>query len=775
MQSPEEILLGAFEDAKVIEKSDDRTLYRLDIQRVVRNFKADWLYANQSSLPLPTNATSGSHLFLLQKNLNVTNISMAEIVVLLRLHTIHRDSRQTKDIHFFSEEEYSTHLSNVIASLYADIPICTEDEFSKITSGLIASLLSNHASIIYDTVIFDSFFTSVLIHIPLSLSVNVDLIVAESGYISSAGHAIYIRKADKAEIYDLERSLSTYLEYSNVEKPVYITPYTNEYLEPYEQKFSTVSIRNGLDGVRLELRKHQLSAVPLRDALNSIATRVDGLVLARGLENYSTERKNSTAGKTCTIWLIADHRYITTSEQTYVRSRQAHLIVYAQYQLNSNQLILFKERKPAWTAPITLPHTLSGAMINLARLNLVDEQANARPIILDPFCGTGTTLFDASIRIPHAVVVGLDRDPLMPAMVRDNLEFFSMDRHAVADLLAQVGRVASELRTHVDGNARPGFRPIKDLICEVATPIEAPMAAAHHEPQADLELALKMFLRELTLVVGGAGALLDRGVEHLLNNHFSAELVALFHGGRVPYRSRLFFYLVWRAIASRRHALRGDTGSLYAVILKELDTFLKELDEYHGDICVDPAGSINNEFQNVWGTYSRASLVDISRMRERADNLRVVGEDELLGAIENSGPGIRISTVQKSEETLAKLEGKIDLLIGDPPYGFNTNSSDTLDMQEFYSRFIDSAVGSLKRGGQLMITVPAFARNGRHIPYFQTRGVLTRQIIAGAEKRGRRVINIVRTNPADKALFNPPFYWQSVSALSRSILWFTIE
>ncbi|PZR81145.1 MAG: hypothetical protein DLM68_18390 [Hyphomicrobiales bacterium] len=50
-----------------------------------------------------------------------------------------------------------------------------------------------------------------------------------------------------------------------------------------------------------------------------------------------------------------------------VKDRQLYLIVYAQSYLIHTQLNVYKERKPAWIASTTLPHTLSAALLNIAK------------------------------------------------------------------------------------------------------------------------------------------------------------------------------------------------------------------------------------------------------------------------------------------------------------------------------------------------------------------------------------------------------------------------
>ncbi len=115
--------------------------------------------------------------------------------------------------------------------------------------------------------------------------------------------------------------------------------------------------------------------------------------------------------------------------------------------------------------------------------------------------------------------------------------------------------------------------------------------------------------------------------------------------------------------------------------------------------------------------------------------------------------GVHTLVVEDSTEVLLSLVGKVDAIITDPPYEFNTSGLATGELQRLYSKFVRGAIGALKPGGQLLVSVPSYARNGKQVPYFQTQGALVRQIVQAAEAANRDLINIVRTVPAKKAVF----------------------
>jgi hypothetical protein len=270
---------------------------------------------------------------------------------------------------------------------------------------VVAAVCENYGQMLKSTIVLETFYTSAVAHIPLSLSSNIRRVVAQSGYIQSAGFSIYVRRAERADQKELDQRLDAFLApilAKNARAKIYLTPYAIEYFNPYEARDTSISVRNGLDGVRLDLRKHFLSGQPLRDVLHKMAIDRSSLHVAKGLVSYNAEiraaRSDRNLTNEYTIWIISDTRYIRPDETMYVRAKEPYLIVYAQYQNNANQFILYKERKPAWVASVTLPHTLSIACLNIAR-----EAAGRRrtapsasdglsiprahvPVIVDPFC-----------------------------------------------------------------------------------------------------------------------------------------------------------------------------------------------------------------------------------------------------------------------------------------------------------------------------------------------------------------------------------------------------
>ncbi|MBV8799242.1 MAG: hypothetical protein JO208_05490 [Alphaproteobacteria bacterium] len=738
----------------------------------MRLFKNDWLYTKADSLQRPTDQACGSYIFVFYKNLHVTNISLAELTSLVRLHTKSRSDGISRETNFFSDEEYSRYLANVLYSLYPITPILDEAKFVETIGRICDAVIAEHEAFICNTVILNSYFTTALLHVPRSLQTNVQAIVFEAGYVHSAGHALYIRRIEKANQQEIEDRLEMFLGSISSKLPIFMTPYAHEFFTPWESKSSATSIRNGLDGIRIEIRKHHINGQPLRDYLNVLRSKFPRLRVAAGLRPYNREREDSGADPDWTIWLISDTRHVETEDHATTRSRDQYLIIYAQKYHNANQFVLFKERKPAWAAPNTLPHTLSISMVNIGRSQM-PRCSGVRPVIVDPFCGTGTSLIDAALRVPDGLVIGLDRNPIMPRLVRDNLHFFGLEPHAIQELRDPISGLAERLQRALDGVGGQGIPPIQQIV-ETSQQIGA---EALRQPSSGMDgefrAALAACLSELRFGALNEASYLETGSQRVIDQGFSASTAQILIEGCEEYRKRLLFFVIWRGIANGRYAMREQAENIYRVILREFEQFSKELDDYHESL-LGPERVSYGPFSGRQGGYSIASVVSPAKVR--GISVSDTGEPITEATMANLASGVlHVRVVPDSLQALAAMERAVDLLVSDPPYGFNTHELEMFALHEFYSKLVSAAVRALKPRGQLLLAVPSYARNGKQVPYFQTEGALTRQVIGAAEKQGREVLALLRTVPAPKAMYKPPYYWLSTSAVSRKILWFTIQ
>jgi tRNA G10 N-methylase Trm11 len=141
-----------------------------------------------------------------------------------------------------------------------------------------------------------------------------------------------------------------------------------------------------------------------------------------------------------------------------------------------------------------------------------------------------------------------------------------------------------------------------------------------------------------------------------------------------------------------------------------------------------------------------------------------IAERALIGLLDQIPKHVKSKDCKKW-----KPRAEFDLIVTDPPYGFNT-TEDPEALAEVYRIFLRTAVKSLKDGGQLVLALPDWSHTGRRLPAFILKDFITHQILTIAEHEGREVITsaeqITKTIPV------APYYWESEKALRRAILHF---
>ena len=225
------------------------------------------------------------------------------------------------------------------------------------------------------------------------------------------------------------------------------SPYCHEYYDRYDVR-SPFELQHGLDDVKLNQDRAYIGNVPLVDFLANIGKDLENRVeIHDGRNDYDqgklsfNSKKNTDANTT--IFLI-NEKNVDTSNARYPGPLR-YLMCYAQKYLNGNAFITFNERKPGRIAPVTLPRTLSAAMINIAMPYLLSStengstnNANELLTIIDHFVGTGTMILEA-IKLHGAVVChGADLNPVAEILVKDNIRFFSLPTRDINRLHAQV-------------------------------------------------------------------------------------------------------------------------------------------------------------------------------------------------------------------------------------------------------------------------------------------------------------------------------------------------
>ena len=117
---------------------------------------------------------------------------------------------------------------------------------------------------------------------------------------------------------------------------------------------------------------------------------------------------------------------------------------------------------------------------------------------------------------------------------------------------------------------------------------------------------------------------------------------------------------------------------------------------------------------------------------------------------------------------------KFQLIVTDPPYGFNTDENNE-EMALKYRKWLGALICSLANDGHLVISLPEHSYTGKKVSFSANPSLVTSQILSIAAGFGRTVYRVAKSIPEPRSFFAPPYYWRSERALVRSILHFRIS
>lgn len=686
-------------------------------------FLESWYYRHNKPVGDAIPST-GSFFFLFWKNASVTNMQYAELSALLQAYCTDLAGNGT-DIQFQTTEGHRRTLTELFDAYTVGRELPAPDntiQFDEFAESVAKAIVRDHRGILEHTLLVDLQFTSASVHVPPAIKVDLREIVARSGYIQSAGGLIYVRLLGKVRTVEIEEALKRAVEKND---RCQFIPYADEFFAPHESEIQ--SIRNGLDGVRIRAGKHRFDDLSLEELLQWVQERFPNIQTPSGTSDFREERtaalKNG-ASPDHTFWLITDHSVRqTVDDRVPLQGNKIYAIIYKQFLYNGNPLSIFKERKPGWSESITLPHTLSRAMLNVARPLL----RTATPSILDPFMGSGTTLFDALLLYPKASATGYDREKSSSRIIEDNLEFFALPLKALLALKARVEALVAALEAEPivhDASHRDGDR---GLLLDVIEQLIGSKAESY----------------SISRLEGG----LDDSSLNWLDRHRKIG-------------DRILYYLVWRALKLGSYKIsKSPVKNTQIAIIDELTRFCGEI----GHLARDRKGKLGGDgdrFTMHRALYSQATLHSEEHFQQLKNDL-VVGR-------------LSVNIVRDSVEAMKSLEQTFDLIVTDPPYGFNTTENGE-SMSALYAQLFDECIRVLKPGGQLIVCLPTNSKTGRYIPIYQTKYVVVPHIISAAYRHKKQLIRPISSRLKYGTLVDPPYYWGGTSAVGRDVLHFVVD
>lgn len=644
--------------------------------------------------------------FLFKKNHRVTNIQVAELVALLRSYRLDSDA----EIAFLTPNDFRKVFSHVVEDFYDRNPNSSKaNEFFNEQYG---PMMSNIAAI-------DVLYGSCMVFLPPGVRIDVASVCAHSGYIHSCGMNVYIRNVYKATKEEFFKKLHKYLKGRGPDaKKILFRPYSHEDFSENDQRFRH-DLKFGLDDVKLFVQKSFLRDSRIADIVEEMRTEfADVLVIPypgdcrTDVDLIGSHRKGGDFDPAHCLFLVIDHSVDGAGPS---RGDRHFIICFDQAYINRNPFHIFDENKPAWFDHTTLPHTLAGAMINISRPYWPKQ--NARVNICDCFVGSGTTLLEAS-KYGNVQCCGLDYEPISPILVADNIHVLASSTFELDGYIEHLSRIIG----HLGDTANTTL--VAKHSWETST-------AGKCLKQAEHFIGLWQNRRKSRQVPESSDGL-------VLEMEGDEKLLA-----------RLIFYTKLKVARRYERALVEQSVDPNEVLKKELDELMNMLEQLGKLNELREGGLTKGNISCYLDEYSNG--VTLSR--------------SYLKNIEKTLPK-KISVVNC--EAWAP-RSHFDLIISDPPYGFNTDQ-DTHELAKLYASFLRKSIGALTDHGQLVIALPDWSHTGRRLPVIILKDFVINQVLMIAEAVNREVIQLASQTP--QTVGSPPYYWESEKALRRAILHF---
>jgi tRNA G10 N-methylase Trm11 len=664
--------------------------------------------------------------FLFSKNLSVTDIQFAELIALIRNNIAYNtreynsESSEIHNLQFSTTSEFKTDISKLIEDFH-DVP-----NKAKVIS-------ENYLSLVEKRILVDSYYGSCAVYVPPNLTLDYESICAHSGYIHSCGKIVYIRNTKKITEKEFSKKIDKYVENNlkGTEKKVRFVVYAHEGFNKLDKNEQMESVlKFGLNDLKIRTEKSYIGKTMLSKVIEDIVKKHEKYLVSPSPKKIEFEN-NYEIDKSKTLWLHIDREIdfegiASTNPSVFHKEITRYYICFEQLYLNGNPFLIFDENKPAWSAPITIPHSLVSAMINVALQHTFGKKITLH----DPFVGTGTTVFEAN-KYSTIIATGSDKMNSVKRLVSHNLKFFMLGEE---DLLK--------------------FHRALLYLSESSLPNKIALEEFQDCSSVEFDTHYTWLTEFVTKY------LKNSSVSDTLNNFVEDSLDSIELANSYKFR-KLLFYLCARTFTKNRvylgkfnnkefirewSGLFDEQLSSYAPELKRLADFKNEL-----------KGGLNRKNGNYdvyVGQWSNS--LAINYLDQDTFNI-----EEFLEKVE-------------TKDAREIKQDSYDIIVTDPPYGFNTDEDNTA-LAKLYSEVIEKMLLALKHGGQLVISLPDRSYTGRQTPFFTHKEFVFQQILATAEKLKYDLYEPVYSFPHPSYLFRPPYFWESEKALRRAVLHFRID
>jgi tRNA G10 N-methylase Trm11 len=656
-----------------------------------------------------------SYYILFKKNIRITNMQFAELISLLRCHIYSTEDVMLKDTLFVSADEFK----KFFAELLSDTLIHKKE----ISNEEILAVTQQYDSIVKRVVVLNPYYGSCTIYLPPPLKLKADKLCAESGYIHSLGHLVYVRNMTKATEEELIGSIQTHIKKYPLPKnpPALFRIYSHEDFTKWDRAIAVDALKeddiskatyasdlsHGLDDVKIQTRKAFFKTTNIIEVLSALKSKFGSILeipvpgsFKKTLEAFNEKYKQNPER---TFFLVND---AALNPNSIHPDQKKYYICYDQLWFNNDPFYIFDEDKPAWVSHTTIPHSLAAALINITR---PWQQTPIR--LIDPFGGSGTMLLE-SLKRSDIVAESGDIEVLSNLVAKDNLAFFRKS-------VSEVEKLRDGLKKYLSLDA------LLDALTSTHAEKDHPDFA---KAKSEMDSALQ-----------SATTATDIG----LSNAAKIE--------QLSYEQRLIFYVLLRTRLRHIAELSERRTAWPAAFMPELFNLVLRLNSHIAFLKLAASKTItDNDVPYAIGDYSKICWLNLDdKQSSREDSIR------------------KIDATQLPKDTY-------DVIITDPPYGFNTKEED-IKLIELYRKFIWRAVAALRDGGQLVICCPHYSYSGRHVPVFIQPEFVIQQILMAASDHNKVARSELFSLPSELHGLKPPYYWEAPTALQRSILHFRFQ
>ncbi|NTU95326.1 MAG: hypothetical protein HGA52_04670 [Bacteroidales bacterium] len=471
-------------------------------------------------------------------------------------------------------------------------------------------------------------------------------------------------------------------------------------------------LKNGLDDVKVYVEKYYMKGCSLVSLMNYIKEVLGEELYLPGAGSYKIHH-NKPKGVDKDVALWLVIDKSVDNHNTQHPGRDKYYICYEQRYVNENPLHIFDETKPAWKSSTTLPHTLASAMINIAKGQVKKTNQNKKA--------------DQKIRIC---------DPFMgtgtiymECLKYDDVQVFGYDKYNFSNYL------------------------LRDNLHFFSL-----------EPNAliDLMKGLALSNENSSLYDRVFSEVFSFFAQYTEMGEFDVSDEECKKFNQFDYETMMVLYLIFRVkINSLAKIERGssDFETVYNHELKSLDRRVKKMQEYIIRRSGKGTIAIQDNIIEYIGKYSRAVTLNEGiygeyYKRSRSKRKALIGIQDISQLTPNY----------------------YDIIVTDPPYGFNNTAHDVYALSDLYSKMINSIIRSLKNYGQVVMCLPDRSYSGKLSPFFTHKELVIQEFMMRA-KHMNIDCRIVRSsqNMVHDKIFKVPYYWDSERALRRSIVHLCFE